>query len=193
MMLGRHWRGSRVNGWLVTEKFRGVHAYWDGQDAWTRGGVRIALPAEYRAALPAGHHLEFEVWAGRGPENGPEEQEATRAAVHGRFTPRIRFLVFDAPAARGDWSQRMYVASALISGAELVRPVGFEQLGGFPALEQAWERVRARGGEGLMLRAPNDEGYLAGRTDTLLKVKLPPSLRRGRLHARWGASSLAAA
>ena len=57
----------------------------------------------------------------------------------------------------------------------------------------AREYVSLRWTINCVLRAPNDEGYLAGRTDTLLKVKLPPSLRRGRLHARWGASSLAAA
>lgn len=177
---GRHWGGQTVRGWMASEKFRGCRAYWDGAEMWTRGGLRVDLPAGWRAELPEGRALDGELWAGRGPENGPAECEATAAAVHGRFTSRIRFLVFDAPDVLARWPERMAVAASLVAGAALVRPVGFEPVKSLPHLEELFARVIRRGGEGLMLRSPKAPAYYeAARTGTLLKVKRDPALSRG--------------
>lgn len=177
---GRHWGGQTVRGWWASEKFRGCRAYWDGEVMWTRGGLQVKLPSAWLTELPAGRALDGELWAGRGPENGPEEREAVAAAVHGVFTERLRFLVFDAPDVLAPWDQRMKVASTLLRGCELVRPVGFELVKTLPHLEKLFATVFRRGGEGLMLRSPKAPAhYEEARTATLLKVKRDPALARG--------------
>lgn len=126
--------------------------------------------------MPAGTPLDGELWAGRG-----RFEEARQAVQFHRWTDRMRFLVFDAPAVLANWCARMATVATLTAGRARVHAVGFERLTGFPALEMAFDRVKAIGGEGLMLRDPDAIGYESGRTDHLLKVKLPPRLRRGRL------------
>lgn len=177
---GRHWAGQTVRGWWASEKFRGCRVYWDGAVMWTRGGLRVNLPDAWLAELPLGRALDGELWAGRGPENGPEETEATAAAVRGIFSDRIRFLVFDAPDVLAPWAQRMASASALLRGSGLIRPVGFQPVKSLPHLEKLFATVYRRGGEGLMLRSPKAPAhYEPIRAGTLLKVKRDPALSRG--------------
>jgi DNA ligase-1 len=177
---GRHWSGQNVRGWYASEKYRGCRVFWDGAAMWTRGGVRVALPAELICQLPAGRQLDGELWAGRGPENGPQERAAVAAAVHGRFTPAIRFLVFDAPDVLAPWPERMAVAQSLIGAGTFAQAVGVTIVKGIADLEKLFAQVYRAGGEGLMLRSPKAPArYEVGRTATLLKVKVDPALARG--------------
>ena len=180
MQHGRHWSGQNVRGWWASEKFRGARAFWDGAAAWSRGGHEIALPAAYRAQLPAGRTLDLEVWCGRGPAGGACEVEAAQAVTHGRFTDRTRLLILDAPDVLAAWPERMAAAAGLVAGADLVRPIGFEIITGIPHLERLYASTLRAGGEGLMLRSPKAPAhYAAGRTGDLLKVKMDPALSRG--------------
>jgi len=177
---GRHWAGQRVRGWFASEKYRGCRAFWDGATMWTRGGLQVQLPAAWRAELPEGRQLDGEIWAGHGPENGPEECEASAAAVHGRFTDRLRFMVFDAPDVLAPWSERMAAAVRLLGASSIVCPVPFRSVTGIRDLEMMFAAVVRAGGEGLMVRSPSGPAhYEPGRTGTLLKVKRDPALARG--------------
>jgi DNA ligase-1 len=176
---GKDWRGQNVRGWLASEKYRGVRGYWDGAEMWSRGGLRVDLPAAWREQLPVGFALDGEVWAGRGPENGAEETAAAGAVVRGEFTAQMRFMVFDAPGLLGTWYQRMRSASTVLRGATMARPVGFEPVRSMRHLEKLFAGVMEVGGEGLILRHPTAVGYEADRTSRTLKVKLDPAMARG--------------
>lgn len=175
---GRHWSGQSVRGWWATEKYRGARAYWDGARLWARSGREVALPATWRAALPEGFALDGEVWLGRGPAGGAEEVAAAQAVTHGRFADGMRFMVFDAPGVLGPWVERMRAAAAVVTGP--VQVVGAVPVKGLRHLEELFASVAAKGGEGLMLRAPRGEqGYEPGRGRLVLKVKLDPAMARG--------------
>lgn len=180
MQHGRHWSGQNPRGWLASEKYRGARAEWDGRTLWSRGGIAITLPPEWAAELPPGFPLAGEVWSGRGPAGGAHEVEAAQAVTHSRFTPRLSFLVFDAPGVLAPWTQRLRAAAGVLAGCRIVRPVGFVPVAGIRHLEQLFADVARRGGEGLMLRSPDSsDRYEPGRTGRLLKVKSDPAMARG--------------
>lgn len=147
-------------GWLVSEKLNGCRAYWDGSQFWTRGGNVIVAPDWFTDGLPA-VHLDGEIWAGRG-----RFEEARCAIQYGHWTPRCRFVAFDAPTVRGAWRWRMAVASGIWRNT-----VAVEVCKSHRWLMERLRAVQGDGGEGVVIRNPNVTRYETGRTANLLKVK----------------------
>ena len=166
MVLGYDYAGQDPAGWLLSGKFDGCRAYWDGSHLWTRGGHTVKAPAWFLAGLPTGQHLDCELWAGYGGF-----QAARMATQYGTFNPAIRLRVFDCPTATGDWPQRMKVARRAIGRASVAECVTFRPCASLEDLRSELQTVLARGGEGLVLRAPGVSRYETGRTHGLLKVK----------------------
>jgi DNA ligase-1 len=158
-----HWDGDDVTGWIVTEKFDGCRAYWDGEQLWSRGGKAIDIPDEWRESLPAGVHLDGELFAGYG-----NSRRVASAIRHGssKFTAGMMFMVFDAPEAAGDYLARMRT----VRGNEVVKLVPISIANSTRRAIETMEEVQARGGEGLMLRHPRLR-YAPGRTNLMLKMK----------------------
>jgi len=160
MTLATDYQGEDPSGWLMSEKFNGCRAYWDGARFWTRGGNVVHAPAWFTEGLPS-MRLDGEIFAGYG------NFEAARLAVqYGRFTRDMRFMVFDAPGFDGVWTDRIHRA-ATGGRSECVRP----------ALCSSRAHLRARvitikdnGGEGIMLRSPTAQGYECGRSKNLIRV-----------------------
>ena len=158
------------HGWLVSEKYDGVRAFWDGRMLRFRSGLVIAAPAGFIARLPA-VPLDGELWLGRG------RFEPLAAAVR-RQQPRddewraISYRVFELPGAPGDFASR----AARLEG--LVAQVGWAQLAAAEqqvlphraALRRRFDEVVAEGGEGLVLHRA-DAPYETGRSGALLKLK----------------------
>jgi DNA ligase 1 len=163
MQHGMDWKGQDVAGYLATEKYNGCRGYWDGADMWTRSGLKVKLPESWRKALPAGVHLDGEVYDG---VDGFYRCES--AVKYGRFTESMKFMVFDCPRAEGTYIERLNFAREFARGPVSVvscRPV--RRLA--DALTILGE-VKARAGEGLILRDPNLP-YLPGRSPRILKMK----------------------
>ncbi|MDD5141514.1 MAG: hypothetical protein PHY43_14795 [Verrucomicrobiales bacterium] len=154
---------TNLDGWYLSEKMDGCRAIWDGSNLWSRGGKIISLPASIRTALPAGHRLDGEVWAGR-----ERFTEARLAVQYGRWTRRCRFVAFDAPDATGTWQER--VAEA---GRRYGDVVSFNVCESWRHANALLFEVQAICGEGLVARHPTARGYEHGRTDNFLKVKEP--------------------
>jgi DNA ligase-1 len=157
-------------GFLVSEKYDGVRAVWDGHTLRSRSGLSIAAPAWFTQRLPA-VALDGELWAGRG------RFEALSGAVR-RGTPReaewqqIRYLAFDLPGAPGTFSARYERLASL--GQEVDAPhfqaVEQRRVATRAALQRWLHEVVAQGGEGLMLHRA-DALYLTGRSAVLQKLK----------------------
>ena len=157
-------------GYLVSEKYDGVRAWWDGQALRFRSGLPIAAPDWFVAALPR-QSLDGELWLARG------RFEALVAAVR-RQTPRddewraLRYMVFELPGAAGGFAAR----------AERIRQIAESHGGGAcvavqqqalpdrAALAQRLQGVLDGGGEGLVLHRA-DAAYVTGRSSVLLKLK----------------------
>lgn len=157
-------------GWLVSEKYDGVRAFWDGAQLRFRGGSAVAAPAWFLARLPKAP-LDGELWLGRGRFDLLSGL-VRRAAPDDAGWRELRYMVFELPGASGDFARR---AAEL---ARLAADAGWPQLQAVPqssvesrqALSDRLEAVVRAGGEGLMLHRA-DAPYLTGRRPVLLKLK----------------------
>ncbi|MED5618769.1 DNA ligase [Ideonella sp. BN130291] len=162
--------GFDPTGYLVSEKFDGVRALWDGEVLRFRSGQPVHAPAWFTAALPA-QALDGELWMARG------RFEALAGAVR-RELPRdeewrqISYRLFELPGAPGPFSARNEAIGALVQRTGFAALVQVEQqpLRGPSELRRRLAEVVAAGGEGLMLHRA-DAPYRSGRSDALLKLK----------------------
>jgi DNA ligase-1 len=162
--------GIHPEGFLVSEKFDGVRAVWDGQVLRARSGAVLSAPAWFLARLPA-EPLDGELWLGRG------RFDALSAGVR-RAEPlddewrALRYLVFDLPEAAGTFAQRAERLRQLINAVGWEQLVAVEQLqlGSAAELQARLDAVVGAGGEGLVLHRA-DALWVGGRSDALLKLK----------------------
>lgn len=162
--------GIEVAGWFASEKLDGVRGYWDGRALYTRGGHRIAAPQWFTAGWPA-VPMDGELWLGRGRFEEASGIVRSAGGTHPGWRD-MRFMVFDLPAHRGPFAQRVAAMRSMLAEANVawLRPVEQHRLAGRADLEARMRAVVRAGGEGLMLHH-RDARYRAGRSDRLLKLK----------------------
>ena len=160
--------------YLVSEKYDGVRALWDGKALRTRAGNVIAAPAWFIVKLPK-QPLDGELWIGRG------RFEALSGAVR-KAVPvdeewrQIKYMIFELPEAssevRGTFAERYELLKRVVAAANFAQLVAVEQfrLADNAALKRKLDEIVKAGGEGLMLHRA-DAPYVTGRSDALLKLK----------------------
>jgi DNA ligase-1 len=171
LMLAQVWHhGLAVQDYWVSEKYDGVRGYWDGRRLISRGGQVITAPPWFTAGWPA-TPLDGELWAGHGAF--AHAQSTTRQAQAGDAAwKRMRFMVFDLPAAPGSFDQRLPRLRAVVAaiGQDWVQAVPQWRVTSEAELQRQLAKVVAAGGEGLVLHKA-DAPYRAGRSGDLLKLK----------------------
>lgn len=158
-------------GWLVSEKFDGVRAHWDGQHLRFRSGRPIAAPPAFTERLPPGQALDGELWLGRGRFDALSGAVRKARPVQAEWNA-LRYLVFDLPGAPGPFEQRARQLHRLV--AALAWPaceaVPQRRCANRTELRAALQQVLRMGGEGLMLHRA-DALHAPGRQAHLLKLK----------------------
>lgn len=175
MQHGQDWTGEDLTGWVLTEKFDGCRAFWDGQRLWSRGGLSPQVPAAWLQALPT-MALDCELYDGPGGV-----YRCGTALRLGRFTPGMHLLVFDAPALPGTYAQRMAAVAQALEGLDCASVAPFTLCQGTDHAVAFMREIQARKGEGAMARHPGLQ-YHPGRTAHLLKVKHDPRLQSHPAH-----------
>lgn len=156
--------------YLVSEKFDGVRALWDGKTLRFRSGQVIAAPPWFLAKLPA-QPLDGELWLGRGRfeelsgfvrKLQPEDAEWRQ----------IHYLIFELPDAPGPFTARAQRIQELVAATKWSQLVTIPQfrVKDRQELKNKLDEVVRAGGEGLMLHLA-EAPYLTGRSDVLLKLK----------------------
>jgi DNA ligase-1 len=162
--------GLALDDQWVSEKYDGVRGYWDGRQLWTRGGERITPPAWFTAGLPP-TPMDGELWAGRGrfahTVSTVRSQTPVDAAWH-----EMHFMVFDLPAAHGDFTARLAALRKLLPIPASPWLVGVaQQRATTPeALKTLLDKTVRMGGEGLVLHR-GASPYRSERSADLLKFK----------------------
>lgn len=156
--------------YLVSEKYDGVRAVWDGKALRFRSGREVAAPRWFLERLPA-RPLDGELWLGRGRFEALSALVRRSEPADTEWRP-VKYMIFELPGDPGTFAER----AARIR--EVVAAAGWDQL---VAVEQSPVKDRAElkarldavvkaGGEGLMLHLA-EAPYVTGRSDVLLKLK----------------------
>jgi len=155
---------------LVSEKYDGVRAVWDGRVLRHRSGREVPAPRSFLSGLP-GEPLDGELWLGRGRFEALSAIVRTVAPREADWA-RIRYMVFEQPGGAGSFAERAMHLAAL---AKTARPTQWlaapqERVADRGALQRRLEAVTAAGGEGLMLHLAAAPAA-SGRSDVLMKLK----------------------
>jgi DNA ligase-1 len=164
--------GPEINpaNYLVSEKYDGVRAIWDGKLLRFRSGRVVNAPAWFIAKLPA-HALDGELWLARGRfdalsgivrKTEPQDDEWRR----------LKYMIFELPDAPGTFADRARRIKEIVAKAQWPQLVAVEQfrVADRAALKRKLDEFVRGGGEGLMLHLA-DAPYVTGRSDVLLKLK----------------------
>lgn len=156
--------------YLVSEKFDGVRAHWDGRVLRFRSGREVPAPRWFLERLPA-QPLDGELWLGRGrfEELSGYVRRSTPEDAEWR---RIRYLAFELPEAPGTFAERARRLQELAAAAAWpqLEAVAQFRVADRAELQRRLDQVLKGGGEGLMLHRA-DAPYVTGRSDALLKLK----------------------
>ena len=152
-------------GMLMSEKYDGVRAIWDGQSLKTRTNKKIYAPSWFTDRLPRSIALDGELFTERGRFQDTISIIRKIVPVTSEWR-KVTYKVFDSPTLNGEYMQR-YAQLKDMEGIDLVKQTlvtSKQQMNIF------YNSVLKKGGEGLMLRNPSME-YIPKRTKYLLKVK----------------------
>lgn len=157
-----------LDEYLVSEKYDGVRAYFDGKKLWSRQGKEIKAPQWWLDKLPA-VQLDGELWMGRGRFHEVSACVRRTKNIDAEAWGRVWFIAFDRPDVAGDYDVRLKALDGFESS--FYRVAGVASPKTKEELSDLFEETIEHGGEGLMIRKIKDGGYVEGRTHTLLKYK----------------------
>ncbi len=146
-----------------------MRAYWTGKKFLSRLGNEYHAPDWFTAGLPE-TSLDGELWLDRGAFQ--RTVSIVRRQDKSDHWKGIKFVIFDAPRAKGGFEARMAALREIFDGDEheYASVLAQEACEGEEHLRQRLIEIEAQGGEGLMLREPKS-AYEVGRSTTLFKVK----------------------
>ena len=174
VQLASNWSlGRSPQGFLVSEKFDGVRAVWDGQQLRFRSGREITAPDWFVQALPD-HPLDGELWLGHGQFDRLSGLVRQKQADDAGWRA-VRYQVFDSPGQAGSFESRWQALGPVIEAANrpwLLR-VEQQRVSERQALQRGLQALVSAGGEGLVLHRA-DALWHAGRSDALFKFKPEP-------------------
>jgi DNA ligase 1 len=165
--LGPHIDPSK---YLVSEKFDGARAMWNGKALRFRSGRPVSAPAWFIAKLPA-QSLDGELWLAHGRFDALSGIVRKTEPVDEEWR-QLKYLVFELPNAPGTFAERARRIREIVAKTQWPQLVAVEQfrVADRAALKRRLDEVVRHGGEGLMLHLA-DALYVTGRSDVLIKVK----------------------
>jgi DNA ligase 1 len=156
--------------YLVSEKYDGARAIWDGKTLRFRSGNIVNAPAWFIARLPK-ESLDGELWLARSKFETLSGYVRKTEPVDDEWR-QIKYLVFELPDSEGTFAARAERIREIVKRSNWPQLIAVEQfrVADRAALKRKLDEVVKGGGEGLMLHLA-DAPYVTGRSDALLKLK----------------------
>lgn len=195
-MLAMDWQNSlNPSHYLVSEKFDGVRALWDGKTLRFRSGRTIAAPDWFLAVLPK-TPLDGELWIAHQQFDLVSGTVRRTKPIDAKWRS-VRYQVFDLPGDARPFAQRAAAIADIVQSADSpwLQAVKHSRFADARSLQQHLEATTASGGEGLMLHH-QDAFWRPGRSADLRKFKESPDEEalvvahipgKGRFKGRMGA------
>ena len=162
--------GVDVTQYLISEKFDGVRAVWDGSALYTRQGNVINAPVWFTQNLPI-TLLDGELWLGHGQFDALSGAVRKDVPIDEEWK-NISYMVFELPDAHGTFETRAKRIVEIVKKANLqhLKAVTQFRVSDEASLNLRLKQVVKNGGEGLMLHRADAE-YITGRNAALIKLK----------------------
>lgn len=156
--------------YLVSEKYDGVRALWDGETLRFRSGRPVNAPEWFIAKLPP-EKLDGELWLARGAFERLSGY-VRKAVPLDEDWQQILYMIFELPGGAGTFADRVVRIQEIVDKAKWPQLVAVEQFRVVDrvALKRKLDQVVNDGAEGLMLHLA-DANYVTGRSDVLFKLK----------------------
>ena len=156
--------------YLISEKFDGVRAIWDGKVLRFRSGNLVNAPRGFIEKLPK-TPLDGELWLARGKFERLAGIVRKSEPVDAEWRD-IKYQIFELPGGEGTFAERYARIVKIVAEAKWPQLVAVEQyrVADRAALKKNFDAIVKAGGEGLMLHRA-DAVYVTGRSDALLKLK----------------------
>lgn len=171
LLLAKNYQsGLDVKQYLISEKYDGVRALWNGKQLISRQGNVIHAPDWFIKDLPK-VSLDGELWMGRGKFDALSGAVRKDQPMYAEWK-NIHYQIFELPNAKGTFEVRAKKIVKIVKEANLqqLNAVVQFRLNDETALNAHLKKVVNNGGEGLMLHRA-DALYTTGRSDALLKLK----------------------
>ena len=163
-----------VTQYLVSEKYDGVRAIWDGKTLRFRSGRTVAAPGWFIAKLPP-EALDGELWLARG-QFDVLSGIVRKALPDDAEWQRVNYMIFELPQAEATaampFAERANRIKVIVARTNFpaLKAVDQHPVKDRAALKRELDAVVKGKGEGLMLHLA-DAPYVTGRSDVLLKLK----------------------
>jgi DNA ligase 1 len=167
---------QNISGWMISEKLDGIRGYWNGKELLSRQNKPIHAPTWFTKALPP-FALDGELWTKRG--DFEHIQSIVMDDVPSKQWHEITYNIFEAPNAKGDFTQRLQKVQKYIETYNHLHPKNPLHVRIIPQkichskkeLDGFLQNVIAKGGEGVVIK-DGSKTYFVGRSNSILKVKL---------------------
>jgi DNA ligase-1 len=159
-----------VTAYLVSEKYDGVRATWDGKVLRFRSGRIVSAPTWFMAKLPP-EKLDGELWLKRGAFEQLSGTVRKAAPIDAEWQ-QLNYMVFEQPDGVGTFKDRYARMREIVAKTNWSQLIAVDQfrVADRAELKRKLSEVVRGGGEGLMLHLA-DAPYVTGRSDVLLKLK----------------------
>lgn len=159
-----------VSEYLISEKFDGIRARWNGENLISKNGNLIHAPIWFVEDFP-NQELDGELWIAR------QKFEETSTIVldekpNEAEWKRVKFLIFDLPKSQEIFANRVKILEKIVknSSSKYLELIEQFEISDHKTLIKKLDLIMKNGGEGLMLHK-KDSLYKAVRNDDLLKLK----------------------
>ena len=169
MLLQIYKGDENLTGWVISEKFDGIRAIWDGKNLRSRNGKIINAPSFWTTNFPP-FAIDGELWTKR--EDFENLYSIVADSKPSDEWKSVKFLIFDVPSVKGNLFSRLanlreFLAKNEAKNIEIIEQI---PINSHKEVNEFLNSVLAKGGEGAVVRDPNSP-YINGRSDKILKVK----------------------
>lgn len=149
-------------------KLDGAFARWHEGHLYTKSGRQLSPPTRVTENLPRGVTLDGEIYAG----TGPKQRNLVRLALAGRWSPKVKFIVFDLVDCHLTFEERHRQLEALHQ-KKAFPMVRYHRAAAPDDLQRAMDRLyhEEPEEEGLVLRYPEGRYESGKRSHNTLKWK----------------------
>ena len=168
MLLGVY-KDQNLSGWIMSEKYDGVRAIWDGKNLKSRNNLKFNQPSFWSADFPP-FWLDGELYTKR----GDFERISSIVASTDERWKEIVYLIFDVPNAKGDLFERLAVLQDYLNKHQNLKD-HIKIIEQIPIKSRAHtfsflDEISNANGEGVVLRNPK-ANYENTRSKNILKLK----------------------